>query len=209
MKLKKKVKKRIFILIIIALFILLGFLLYQNFKPKEKKVQEAKIVSKIDKYGYKLKDNKPSKYKSLFKELEELLKAEEVDEEKYVSKIAELFIYDFYSLEDKEAKTDIGGVDFVYPSVLENFLQNAQNTYYKYVESNIYKNRNQKLPVVNNIEITSIEKTPFAYGEQNDENAYKIVASWDYTSTDFSGYQKQATLIFVHDGNKLSLVELQ
>lgn len=209
MKLKKKVKQRILILVILILLGFVAFLIYKSIHQAKKPVTEAKIVSKIDKYDYKLKENKPAKYKSLFKELEDILKEEKLDEEKYVSKLTELFIYDFYSLEDKEAKTDIGGVDFVYQGVLENFLQNAQNTYYKYVESNIYNNRNQKLPVVDKIEITSIEHIPFAYGSQNDEEAYKVVANWNYTSTEFASYQTQATLIFVHDDHKLSLVELQ
>ena len=209
MKIKKKIKRIIIGIIIVALLVLLGFVIYKQFTPKEKEVKEVKIVSKIDDYGYKLKENKPKEYKQMFEELEEILKAEEVDEEAYVKKISEMFIYDFYSLNDKDAKTDIGGVDFVYSGTLENFLQNAQNTYYKYVESNIYGNRNQKLPIVKDIEIQSVEKAPFAYGDQNDENAYSVVVTWDYTDSDFATYQKSATLKFIHDGVKLSLVELQ
>ena len=46
-----------------------------------------------------------------------------------------MFVYDFFSLEDKAAKTDVGGVEFVHPSAIANFLLNAEDTYYKYVES--------------------------------------------------------------------------
>ena len=207
---KKKVKKIILIIVIVVLLAVLGFVIYKavtHNQPKE--VKEVKIVSKIDDYGYKLKENKPKEYKDMFKELEDILKEEKVDEEAYAKKIAEMFIYDFYSLDDKDAKTDIGGVDFVYNGVLENFLQNAQNTYYKYVESNIYGNRNQQLPVVKDIQITGLEKGPFAYGDQTDENAYSITATWDYTDTAFSTYQKNATLKFIHQDKKLFLVELQ
>lgn len=209
MKLKKKVRRRLFIGLIIILLIILGFLLYKTFKPSTKEVKETKIVSHIENYGYKLKENKPKAYKDLFKELEDILNKETVDEKAYVSKVSELFIYDFYSLDDKEAKTDIGGVDFVYNSILANFLQNAQNTYYKYVESNIYGNRSQNLPVVKDIKENSVEQITFAYNDQNDEKAYKVNVSWDYTETAFSNYQKSANLIWIHDDNKLSLVELQ
>ena len=132
----------------------------------------------------------------------------EVKETKIVSKI-EMYIYDFYSLDDKSAKTDVGGVDFVYPPILQNYLQNAEDTYYKYVESNIYENRVQKLPIVNEITIEKVEKIPFAYGEKNDEEAYQVEVSWNYTDRDFDDYQKGATLIFIHDDIKLCLVELQ
>lgn len=208
MKMKKKVKRILFGIIIVALLALLAFVVYKSFTPKQQEVKEAKVVSHIEEYGYKLKENKPKEYKEMFKELEDILGAEEVDEEAYVKKISEMFVYDFYSLDDKDAKTDIGGVDFVYSGVLENFLQNAQNTYYKYVESNIYGNRNQKLPIVKDIEITGIEQIPFAYGDQTDEHAYSVTVTWDYTDADFATYQKSGTLKFVHDGKKLCLVEL-
>lgn len=206
MKLKKKAKKVLIILLIILLIVLV-ILALQPFGKKE--VKEAKIVSEIKEYGYKLKDNKPAKYKKMFAELKEILEADEVDEEAYVKKISEMFIYDFYSLKDKSSKTDIGGVDFVHKDVLENFLENAQSTYYKYVENNIYGNRKQSLPVVSNIQIDSTKQEEFKYGNETDDKAYLIDASWSYTDGKFSDYQKDGKLVFVHDGKKLCLVELQ
>ena len=89
MKLKKKAKK-VLILLLIILVIVLFILALQPFGKKE--VKEAKIVSEIKEYGYKLKDNKPAKYKKMFAELKEILEADEVDEEAYVKKISEMFI---------------------------------------------------------------------------------------------------------------------
>ena len=89
----------------------------------------------------------------------------------------------------------------------ENFKVNKVEAHI--IESNIYDNRKQELPVVTDITIDASEQTPFAYGEENDELAYQIKASWNYTSSNFSDYQNEATLIFVHEGNKLSLVELK
>ncbi len=209
MKLKKKTKRVFIGIIIVLLLVLLGFVVYKFYQANNNEVKEVKVVSKIDKYGYTLKENKPKAYKDMFKELEEILGKDKVDEEAYVKKISEMFIYDFYSLDDKAAKTDIGGVDFIYSGTLENFLQNAQNTYYKYVESNIYNNRKQKLPIVKDIEITSVGQKAFAYGNKTDEKAYEVSVNWDYTDTSFGTYQKEAKLIFIHDDIKLSLVELQ
>ena len=209
MKLKKKAKQRIIIFIVLILLVVLGVLLWKQFSKTESTVKETKIVSQIGKYGYKLKDNKPAAYKKMFKELEDILNEKTVDEEKYVKKISEMFVYDFYSLDDKTAKTDIGGVDFVYSEALANFLVKAEDTYYKYVESNIYGNRNQSLPTVNEIEIKNVSQEPFAYGDKTDEKAYIVDVEWDYTESEFSKYQTSAKLIFIHDGDKLSLVELQ
>lgn len=208
MKLKKKVKRLIIVLLLIAV-IVVGFLIYKNYSTKEE-VKEVKVINQIEKYGYSLKENKPAKYKEMFNELKEILSEENVDEEKYVSKISEMFVYDFYSLKDKTAKTDIGGVDFVYSGILENFLENAQDTYYKYIENNIYNDRKQNLPVVTDIKIDSVEQKDFTYGEQTDQASYTVKVTWDYTDNDsFNTYQKEAELVFIHDDIKLSLVELQ
>jgi hypothetical protein len=206
MKLKKKFKIILIILLIITVGVL-AFLGYKKFFATPT-VKEAKVLNTIKDYDYVLKDNKSKKYQSLFKELAKILEEKEVDYEKYASKLAEMFIVDFYSLDDKTAKTDVGGVDIVHPTVLNNFLENAENTYYKYVESNIYNNRKQSLPEVDTVTIDSVEQTSFTYGETIDEEAYSVKVNWNYTDESFSDYQNEATLIFVHDDKKLYLVEL-
>lgn len=207
MKLKKKYK----IILIVLLVIIVGALAFLGYKKffGTSAVKEAKVLNTIKDYDYVLKDNKSKKYQSLFKDLAKILKEKEVDYEKYVSKLAEMFIVDFYSLDDKTAKTDVGGVDIVHPTALNNFLENAENTYYKYVESNIYNNRKQSLPEVNTVTIDSVEQTHYTYGDTTDEEAYLVKANWDYTDEEFSEYQKEASLIFVHVDKKLYLVELK
>lgn len=208
MKLKKKAK-RVIIILLLIIAILLGIVFINHKFLNKNKVKEVKIVNKIDKYGYNLKDTKTKKYHKMFEELKEILSKEEVNEEEYVKKISEMFIYDFYSLNDKTAKTDIGGVDFVYSEALQNFLVKAEDTYYKYVESNIYGNRNQTLPTVKEIEIKNVSQEVFAYGEKTDEKAYIVDVEWSYTDQEFSKYQTKGTLVFIHDGDKLCLVELR
>lgn len=207
MKLKKKAKRIIIIILIIAVAAI-GFVGYNVFLKKPD-VQEAKVLKTIKKYGYTLKDNKSKRYQTMFEELDKILKEDPVNEEDYVKKTTEMFIYDFYTLNDKTAKTDVGGTDFVYSTSLANFLENAENTYYKYVESDIYNQRKQKLPTVDEITIDSVEKTEFAYGETSDEEAYQVKVSWTYTDSDFAKYQSEATLTFVHEDIKLSLAELE
>ncbi|MDO5003771.1 MAG: hypothetical protein Q4E39_06070 [bacterium] len=207
---KKKVKrkpKKLLIILIIIFVIIIGVLSYFMFFKKES-VKEAKVVSKIDNYGYVLKSNKSDTYKKLFKELKTVLSGK-VDEKEYAKVITKMFIVDFYSLNDRTAKTDVGGVDFVHKDVLENFILNAEDTFYKYVESNIYKERKQKLPTVDKVTISNVEKTTFSYNDKTDEDAYKVNANWTYKdSLSSTGYQDEATFIYVHDGKKLVLVEI-
>lgn len=208
MKLKKNIKRLIIILIII-IALAAGIFVVSKLMPKKEVIKEAKVLNTIDDYGYILKDNKSKNYQALFKELIKILEKEEVDEQLYVSKLSEMFIVDFYSLADKSAKTDVGGVDIVHPDVLSNFLTNAENTFYKYVESNIYNNREQSLPEVGTVTVETVEKTPYTYNNVTDENAYSVKVNWTYTEEEFSTYQKQATLTFVHQDKKLYLVELK
>lgn len=207
MKLKKKPKRILIGILVFVAVAAIAYVAINTFGGKE--VKEAKVLKTIKKYGYTLKDNKTKRYQEMFAELDKILKKDPVDEEEYAKQITKMFIYDFYSQEDKSAKTDVGGTDFIYQANLENFLENAEDTYYKYVESNIYGDRKQDLPVVDEITIDSVEQTEFAYGETADENAYEVKVSWTYTDDDFSDYQSEATLTFIHEGIKLSLAELK
>lgn len=208
MKLKKKPKRILMTIIVIAAILAIGIVGYNIFF-KQPEVTEAKVLKTIDKYGYTLKDNKTRRYQEMFEELDTILSKDPVDEEEYVKKITEMFIYDFYSLDDKTAKTDVGGTDFIESTVLSNFLENAEDTYYKYVESDIYNQRKQNLPIVDEITIESVEKTEFAYGETVDDAAYEVQVSWTYTDSNFDNYQSEATLTFVHEDIKLALAELK
>ena len=208
MKLKKKAKTTLIAIVVILVVAVVGIFTYKTFFSKPV-IKEAKVLKEIKNYGYVLKDNKSKKYQALFKDLAKILESDEVDYKAYASKLAEMFVVDFYSLSDKTAKTDVGGVDIVLPDILDNFLEIAENTFYKYVESNIYNNRKQKLPEVNTVEVESVEKTTFTYNDTIDENAYQVKVKWDYTDSDFANYQKEATLIFVNKDKKLYLVELK
>ena len=206
-KVRRRPKKKLFVLIITVALILIGAGVYIVFMPQEK-VKEAKVISKISSYGYTLKSNKSKEYKALFQKLKEVLTGDEIDEDKYAKVITKMFITDFYSLNDHVAKTDIGGVEFVHPDIVDNFIVNAQDTYYKNIESNIYKQRKQSLPKVNKIKIESVKTTEYSYNDNKEEEAKEVKATWTYTSEDFSDYQNKATLIYVHNGKNLVLVEL-
>ncbi len=206
MKLKKKVK-RLILFVIILLMIFIAFLLYQMFGQKQSSAKEVVIINEIKEYGYTLQDDDSKEYKEMFKELKKILGKDKVDEEAYVQQISKMFIKDFYTLNNKDAKTDIGGKMFVHSSAVENFSLKAENTIYKYVENNLYGTRVQKLPEVDEITIENIENVPYDYQDSIDEEAYQVDVSWTYVED--LGYQEKATLIFVHEDKKLSLIKIE
>ena len=206
MKLKKGVKR--FLIILLILVVLAGgaFLVWK-FYPKERAQEAATVVSEISGYGYTLKSNKSAQYKEMFQELTDILSESPVDEEAYVEQISKMFILDFYTLSDKVANTDVGGVDFVHSAAKTNFLEKAEDTIYKYVESDIYGERDQKLPTVDEITVSSIDNVTYELSDSVDDNAYQVNLSWTYKED--MGYQNEAVLTFVHEGEKLSLVEME
>lgn len=204
MKLKKGAK--IAIVVIVLLIVVGGLIWHFKFRGGKEKVEVAKVVNEISEYGYQLKDNKSEAYKKLFQELKEVLESDPVDEEAYAKLISQMFIMDFYTLNDKVAKTDVGGADFVHSEEREDFIEQAMDTVYKYVESNLYGERKQELSTVNEVTVDQIEIVEFEYLDQTDANAYQVSVSWDYTKD--LGYETEATLIVVHEENKLSIVEM-
>ena len=205
MKLKKKVKV-ILVIAIIMIIAGLGFIAYESIKPKS--VRTATVENEIEEYGYTLKSTRNAKYKEMFQELKDILSEDPVDEDAYLEQISKMFILDFYTLDDKLANTDVGGIDFVHTDVKTNFLEKAEDTVYKYVESDLYGNRDQTLPEVTDVTIDNIETIEYTIGTDfTDENAYQVEVSLTYKED--MDYPTKATLIFVHEDNKLSLVEVE
>ena len=153
MKKKRKLNiKRIAIVIILFALIIVGVVLaIQKFTGKKETVNEVKEVAAIEAYGYSLKENATAYYKKLFKELEKTLNADEVDEEKYADLVAQMFIADFFNLDNKISKNDVGGAQFVYSDYKTDFEKYAMDSMYKSVESDVYGERNQELPEVTNV----------------------------------------------------------
>ena len=205
MKLKKKVKV-ILIIAIILIITGLGFLAYESVKPKA--VKTATVENEIEEYGYTLKSTRNDRYKEEFQELKDILSKKNVDEEAYVEQISKMFIMDFYTLNDKLANTDVGGIDFVHTNAKTNFLEKAEDTVYKYVENDIYGNRDQQLPEVTEVTVEKVENIEYTIGTDfTDDNAYQVEVSLKYKED--MDYPTKATLIFVHEDNKLSLVEVE
>ena len=142
----KKVNVLIVILVIIlvALLITIG-VLAKNILKKDKKTAEPEVVDKIGNYGYYLTDRSTSYFKELYEELKALVRKDNFDEKEYASLIAKMFVADFYDLDSKASKSDVGGVQFVYDKFQDTFVKFASdsNGIYYYVKSDLYGDRKQ------------------------------------------------------------------
>lgn len=201
----KKRRRIIAAIVIIALIVVATVVI--KFWPKANEVAEVKIINKIDAYGYVLEDNETKLHQKYFDQLVDTLKASDVDQEEYAKLVVELFISDFYNLDNKPTQNDIGGVQYVYTTAKDNMVLKAKDTLYKYIESNIGTKRDQKLPIVTDVTIDDVKTTSFKYDDDTDTKAYEISATWTYKED--LGYQDEATFTLIHEDDKLSIAELE
>ena len=164
----KKVIKVIIIILLIVALVISGIFVLKKFlnKPDDSKdpmVVEIKKLDEIKGFSYYLYDNSTDLYKELFNELKTVLEADTIDEEKYAELVSKMFVEEFYTLNNKITNQDVGGLDFVHSSVKENLKLKASNTIYKYIESNVYGDREQQLPEVSEFVSADVTTSKYTY----------------------------------------------
>ena len=207
MKKKRKLKKKIIVLIVLIFILIisiLGFIFYKSF---DKEPSHAKVINQIPEYGYTLEEDQPKIYKELFDELVTVLSKEEIDEKRYASVISQMFAIDFYNLDNKVSKNDVGGTQFVMEDYVDNFVLKASDTVYKYVEQNIYGDRDQDLPIVISSEIKSIENDKYSYKKIKDDNVYIVTVTLGYKED--KGYPEEMVVKLLHNDKKLEVYEME
>lgn len=207
-KVKKRVKKKAIILVLIPLVLIIAIIVV-NVKNMLAKPLTVEVVSSIDEYNYYLENTDSRIYKKYYKELESELEDQKIDEENYVSLLAKLFTIDFYTLNNKMTNQDIGGIQFVHESQKEAFKTEATNNIYKYVKSNLTGKRKQELPEIKNATVEEVKQ--FSYENEGanleDNSAYQTKVKLEYVKD--LDYPTEVSITWIHEGMKLSLVEVE
>ena len=198
-KYKRILKGLVFAIVIIIIVLLLGHF-FKNLSHSKK----INIIDTVENFDYALEDRDTVLYKNIHQELKTNLESDNIDYDKYAEQIAKLFVVDLFTMENKLSTYDVGGVEFIYPDVVDNYKLNVEQTVYKNIESNGDGKRNQTLPVVKSIEVVSNETGTFNY-QDKEMDAYIIELSWDYEKD--LGYDKKATVTIVKKDDKLFIVE--
>ena len=191
----------LFVFIGIIIFGIVGYKVYVDFFGDN--APDKKLVS-LDLYGYTLSKNDTALYKDNFKALEKTLNEEHINYEEYAKLLSKLFIIDVFTLNNKLSSTDIGGLEFLYKPLRENFKENMGNTLYKNIQVNLDGKRTQNLPEVTNIEVTEVFPTKYTYNKVEYE-AYLITLKWEYKQD--LGYEKTMKLTLIREDNKLYVVK--
>ena len=199
---KKKFKK---VLIIIAIIIILLVGIFVAFKFLGKKPDKPiNVIDEISGYSYSLEDRDSQLFKDTFLKLKDVLSAQDIDYEEYAKVLAQLYIIDLYTMDNKVSKYDVGSFEFVYPDYVDSFKLKATETMYKSVENNVNGKRKQELPKVTNVYVTNIEESTFEIGE-DEYTSYVIALNWDYKKD--LGYDKEAQITAIKSDKYIYIVE--
>lgn len=205
----KKGYKIVLIILVVLLIVVLSIGAYK-YLFKSDKTEEPKnvttVVSTIEEYGYTLDDRDTEYMKTTYEELKNILSSEEIEEEEYAKTLAKLFIIDFYTLNNKINKYDVGSLEYILSDKVDMFKTKAMDTMYNDIIDNTYKDRVQELPEITNVEILSIETTEVEVGEQTLEG-YKIKMTYTYKKD--IGYDKSGTIYLVKNGKKLEVTKYE
>ena len=193
---------------VIVIFIIVGIILfgYLGYRVKNDffKGSERKKLDSIELYGYTLSKNDTEIYKTYFKELSKVLNEKTIDYTEYAKLISKLFVIDLYTLDNKLASTDIGGLEFLHKYLKDNFKENMGSTLYNFVESNIDGKRTQELPIVKDVNVSDVFETKYTYNK-TEYDAY--IVSTDITYEKEIGYPKSMKLTIIKDNNILYIVK--
>ena len=190
-----------FIILGIVIFSYIGYVIYNDFF---KKVEEDVVIKNLELYGYSLQESDTELYKKEFDNLSNTLNKETIDFEEYAKCISKLYVIDFYTLLNKLSNTDIGGLEFIYPEIKDNFKLKAKDTIYKYIEVNYNGKREQKLPEVSEVNVEEVTESKYKIGEE-EFDSFVVKTRWQYVED--LGYQTSAKLTIIKDSSKLYIVE--
>lgn len=197
------------IVIGVLLVLVIGVGVLKIFFSKEEEKVDANVsnvISNISDYGYTLDDRDTDYMKEVFAELEEILNADTVDYTSYANTLAKLFVIDFYTLDNKINKYDVGSLEYILSSKVDMFRQKAVDTVYRDIIDNTYRNRVQDLPEITNVTILNTENTTFTLDDEEME-AIKVTMNYEYEED--LGYDTEGTIYFVREANKLSVASYQ
>lgn len=179
------------------------FKIFHSSEEEKTDVNVTSVISNINDYGYTLDDRDSDYMKEVFQELEDILNATEVDYQAYAEALAKLFVIDFYTLNNKINKYDVGSLEYILSSGVDTFRQKAQDTIYRDILDNTYRDRIQDLPEITNVTILNTEETTYTLNEE-EVNAIKVEMNYEYRED--LGYDTEGTIYFVRNGNKLEVV---
>lgn len=204
-----KKKKIIIVVMILVAFLSVCCLATFKYLKNKKNVTDTKLIEVLDTikdYDYNLEDRDLDIYKETFYKLRDVLKEKDIDYEKYCTYVAELFLIDLYTIDNKLSKYDVGSLEFIFKNDRDKFQNKVMDTIYKLVKDNSNDNRKQELPVVTKVDVRNVTKTEYKKDEETVLEAYSMDANIEYQKD--LGYDKSVKITVAIDDGVAGVVNL-
>ena len=162
----------------------------------------TKIILNLKDFGYTLDNRDSSLMQTEFETLMTNLKSSEINYEEYAKSLSKLFIIDFYTLDNKINKYDVGGLEYILSDKKEMFQNKAMDTIYKDIIDNTYNDRKQSLPIISNVNILETTEDQITLND-TPTDCYKVKLEFSYEKD--LGYDTKATIYLVRNNEKLEI----
>lgn len=149
-------------------------------KETESDPIEEETVKIVSNEIYEDPKNPSNTYAKAFNQLSEHLK--EGNMEKVSEDVAVCFIYDFFTLKNKEGSSDIGGLTYLPQNRVDEFSQFAQQHFYRNYDSIVTEQGADSLPEVVGVTVDSKKEKEVSYlNETYDGYEYEITVEYGET----------------------------
>ncbi|AMC94199.1 hypothetical protein AOC36_09450 [Erysipelothrix larvae] len=199
----------IFVLMLSFAVLIVGGLVIWDTLGKETSA-ETPIINTDDYYS--IRKNATDLQVDLYKQLLDAIKNSKSDET-VAGLVAQNFVADYFTFANKLKVNDIGGLQFIDPTLKVSVYRQAKDTLYSVLLEHLNNNTvNQTLEVasVNGVSAQKIDFT--LLGEEDDDgereesivDAIEVVVRWTYlpsTEIDSTKYDTEAQIILMKDGN--------
>lgn len=148
-------------------------------------VEEEKITI-ISNDIYADPKNPSNAYAKVFNQLSEDIKAENM--EKLSEDVAVCFVYDFFTLKNKEGIEDVGGLAYLPQNRVDEFSSFAQQHFYRNYDSIVNEQGADSLPEVINVVVENKKETIVDYLDET-YNGYEYEISVEYAETKLDSEQ--------------------
>lgn len=219
-------QKKIFIIysIVLSLAVLSigGFYIYKTINQN---TNVDKTTVKKDSY-YSIRKNATELQKELYTNLETAIDAEVKNEKEINDLLAQNFIADFYTWNNKLRRNDVGGLQFVDESIRNNVYLNAKETFYNDFYYYLDKKQGPETLQVKSLNVLKSEPIDyFIFDTEGEEeiydeiteryvkgayhDAYLVRLSWEYessTALSTSDYDNSANVIIMNQNKELPMI---
>ncbi len=169
-------------------------------EPKGEPVEKEELVGND---LYELPKNPSNAFILKYNELSDAVEKE--DEEKIAQGAAVCFIFDFFTLKNKDGNSDIGGLTYLPQSRVEEFSAFAQQHYYKNYDTILADQGADSLPEVTDVQIQAVNAKEVAYLNYTyDGYVFDIAIQYASTKLDSSELKTNASVTcIVYEGKAM------